>query len=96
MAESIAKLYDKGIKCYYPIINGELTFICYFPNFLKDQEKIDLQKWLEMKDYKEGKSITGKEIPRMQLWFQENKKCPVCMIEFNEYGLAKTLTTIFD
>ena len=74
MAESIAKLYDKGIKCYYPIINGELTFICYFPNFLKDQEKINLQKWLELKDYKEGKSITGKEIPRMQLWFQENKK----------------------
>ena len=44
------------------------------PNFLGEKNKLELQKWLEMKDYKEGKSITGKEIPRMQLWYQEKKK----------------------
>ena len=74
MSDSIAKLYDKKIKFYYPIINGELTFICYMPNFLGKENKLDLQKWLEIKEYKEGMSISGKEIPRMQVWYQEKKK----------------------
>jgi hypothetical protein len=40
----------------------------------KRLQKQVLQKWLENKDYKEGKRISGKEIPRLQLWYQlENK-----------------------
>lgn len=73
-SKNIPTLYDKDIKCLYPIIDGECSFICHYPNFLDEQEKQVLQKWLENKDYKEGKSISGKEIPRLQLWYQlENK-----------------------
>ena len=74
MKESIPLLYDNGIKCLYPIVNDECTFICYYPNFLNRNEKNNLEKWLNSKTYKEGKSISGKEIPRLQLWYQQEKK----------------------
>ena len=70
----IPTLVDNKIKCLYPLINGEYTFICYYPNFLNCIEKNKLNKWLQEKEYKEGKSISGKEIPRLQLWYQQKNK----------------------
>jgi alkylated DNA repair dioxygenase AlkB len=70
----IPTLVDNKIKCLYPLINGEYTFICYYPNFLNYIEKNKLNKWLQEKKYKEGKSISGKEIPRLQLWYQQENK----------------------
>lgn len=65
---------DYKPKCFYPEINGEVTFICYYPNFLEFKEKIKLLDWLKEKEYKEGRCISGKEIPRLQLWYQQDQK----------------------
>ena len=61
-------------KCFYPEVNGEITFICYYPNFLESEHRKELLEWLEIKEYREGKCISGKEIPRLQLWYQEDEK----------------------
>ena len=67
--------YNKSnIKCFYPIVNDEKTFICYYPNLLNKADLSLLNEWLNSKEFKEGKCISGKEIPRLQLWYQENEK----------------------
>ena len=67
--------YKKSnIQCFYPIVNNEKTFICYYPNLLNKTDLSLLYEWLNSKKFKEGKCISGKEIPRLQLWYQENEK----------------------
>ena len=80
-----------SLKCLYDI-KGEKALFHYHPNILSNEELSELKKWLENKTYKEGMCITGKEIPRLQLWYQmENKyfckewKCRYERWESNSY-----------
>ena len=57
---------------FTPIINDELAMFIYIPNILTKNELLELTSWLHSLKYKGGNCISGKEIPREQLWFQEN------------------------
>lgn len=57
---------------FTPIINDELALFLYIPNVLNNNELLEITSWLENLQYKRGKCISGKEIPREQIWFQEN------------------------
>ena len=53
-------------------INGEKSLFYYVPNFLTQNEYIVLKEWLDTKQFIKGYCVSGKEIPREQLWYQEN------------------------
>ena len=57
---------------FTPIINDELALFIYIPNILTPNELIELTTWLQCLEYRGGQCISGKDIPRKQLWFQEN------------------------
>lgn len=52
-------------------INGENSLFYYQNNFLNKEEYSTLKNWLEEKEFISGHCVSGKEIPREQLWFQE-------------------------
>lgn len=52
-------------------INGEKSLFYYLPNFLAEEEYTTLKKWLDSKQFIKGFCVSGKEIPREQLWFQQ-------------------------
>lgn len=54
--------------------NDEKSLFYYESNFLDNNRYKELYKWLQNKNYKEGHCISGKEIPRLQLWYHEKKK----------------------
>jgi alkylated DNA repair dioxygenase AlkB len=53
-------------------INGEKSLFYYQNNFLTSEEYNLLRLWLDTKEFIAGRCVSGKEIPREQLWFQEN------------------------
>jgi len=53
-------------------INGATFY--YKEDILEHSDVIDLNLWLSNLEYRDGKCISGKEIPRLQLWFQEKNK----------------------
>jgi len=55
---------------FTPVIDGETALFYYKPNFLNDSEYIELKQWLDSKTFVDGLCISGKRIPRQQLWFQ--------------------------
>jgi len=55
-------------------INGEKGSFYYKNNILDDNDVIDLNNLLNNLEFREGQCISGKEIPRLQLWFQEKNK----------------------
>ena len=55
-------------------INGEKSLFYYIPNFLTTKEYTILKKWLESNKFIKGNCVSGKEIPREQLWYQEEGK----------------------
>ena len=66
-------LFLESLKMEFtPIINDELALFLYIPNVLTNNELIELTSWLDNLKYKKGKCISGKDIPREQIWFQEN------------------------
>ena len=65
MEDSVSYLFN---------INGEKTLFHYHPNFLDDNELIKLNNWIKSQKYKDGYCISGKEIPRLQIWYQINQK----------------------
>ena len=61
-------LQDKETKILY-----EPVFL-YLENVLEKDILSNLREWLDKIKYKNGYSIAGKQIPRQQIWFQENNK----------------------
>ena len=55
-------------------INREKATFYYKEDILEHSDVIDLNLWLSNLEYRDGKCISGKEIPRLQLWFQEKNK----------------------
>ena len=53
-------------------INGEKSLFYYQNNFLTSEEYSSLSSWLTTKEFLSGNCVSGKQIPRQQLWFQEN------------------------
>ena len=57
---------------YHHIVNNEGSIFYYFPNFLETKDYNSIKNYIENKNYHSGSHISGKDIPRKQLWFQEN------------------------
>ena len=59
---------------YFPYINGECSGFRYIPNVLPESNIKLIRAQLDAMTFKDGKCISGKEIPRQQLWFQDENK----------------------
>ena len=59
---------------YTPIIDGEKSIFLYQNNILSPSLLNNLKHFLEDQTYINGYCISGKEIPRQQLWFQKDGK----------------------
>ena len=57
---------------YTPIINNEKSIFYYKSNILNQKSMESMKQWLETHDYCNGYCISGKEIPRQQMWFQKD------------------------
>ena len=59
---------------YTPIIEGEKSIFLYQHNILSPPLLDKVKKFLENQKYINGYCISGKEIPRQQLWFHTDGK----------------------
>ena len=59
---------------YTPIIDGNKSVFLYKSNVFDATFKEKLREFVESKDYRDGKCVSGREIPRQQLWFQTEGK----------------------
>jgi len=53
-------------------VNGEFALFKYIPNIISSGESEKLRHWLDSQEFRDGNCISGKKIPRQQLWFQES------------------------
>lgn len=53
---------------------NQQTLFYYKPNFLNNKDLINLKYWLNNRNYISGENINNKEIPREQIWYQEQGK----------------------
>ena len=68
-------------------INAEKSLFYYKNNFLNSDEYNMLKLWLETKEFRSGNCVSGKQIPRQQLWFQENNEyfCKKWMVKYDRW-----------
>lgn len=59
---------------YTPIINGHKSVFIYKSNIFEVEFIKEIKSFLEKQDYKNGHCVSGREIPRKQLWYQTNRK----------------------
>jgi alkylated DNA repair dioxygenase AlkB len=52
-------------------VNDEFALFKYIPNIINSEESKQLRHWLDNQEFRDGNCISGKKIPRQQLWFQE-------------------------
>lgn len=57
---------------YSPIIDGKKSIFLYKSNFFTKELFEEIRQFVKSQDYKDGKCVSGKEIPRKQLWFQKD------------------------
>ena len=59
---------------YTPIIDGNKSVFLYKTNILSSELAKEVRVFLDAQTYREGKCISGKVIPRLQLWFQRDQQ----------------------
>lgn len=59
---------------YKPEVSGEKAMFLYQKNVFPEEYASKIKTWLNNLQLKSGKCISGKEVPRLQLWFQESNK----------------------
>ena len=62
-------MYDHTPKVY-----GEESLFYYQKNIFTPENASKIKEWLDSTELKSGKNLSGKEVPRLQMWFQENNK----------------------
>lgn len=68
-------------------IDGEKSLFYYHNNFLNNEEYNLLKSWLDNKEFISGNCVSGKEIPRQQLWFQEKGEyfCKKWIVKYDRW-----------
>ena len=60
------------------IIDNEPSFFYYQENFFDTEELLQVKKYLleleQNERFKDGNCLTGKEVPRKQIWFQKENQ----------------------
>tara|TARA_B100001093_G_scaffold515879_1_gene593265 strand:- start:212 stop:925 length:714 start_codon:yes stop_codon:yes gene_type:complete len=59
---------------YTPIIDGEKSVFIYKSNIFESDFIDEIKGFLEKQDYKDGHCVSGREIPRKQIWYQKQGK----------------------
>ena len=59
---------------YTPIIESNKSIFLYKSNFFERDFVKQIKEFVLSKDYKDGYCVSGREIPRKQLWFQKDNK----------------------
>lgn len=83
---------------YTPVINNEKSLFYYSSNTIDDQLLADIKDWLEKLEYRDGQCVSGKEIPRKQIWYQKNQKyfCDKWKHRYNRWKSLPDYPTILD
>lgn len=68
-------------------INGEESRFIYIKNILSPNDLEILETWLQNKSFISGKCISGKEIPRKQLWYHNEGKyfCDTWKVKYDRW-----------
>lgn len=61
-------------EIHKPNVSGEPALFLYQKNVFPEEYSNKIKTWLSNLQLKSGKCISGKEVPRLQLWFQESNK----------------------
>ena len=59
---------------YTPIIEGNKSVFVYKSNMFDETFKSKLSEFVREQTYRDGRCVSGREIPRKQLWFQKDGK----------------------
>ena len=59
---------------YTPIIDGNKSVFLYKNNMFDSEFKEKLTTFVKAQSYRDGMCVSGREIPRKQLWFQKDGK----------------------
>lgn len=59
---------------YTPIIESNKSIFLYKSNFFERDFVKQIKEFVLSKDYKDGYCVSGREIPRKQIWFQKDNK----------------------
>jgi alkylated DNA repair dioxygenase AlkB len=59
---------------YTPIIEGNKSVFVYKSNMFDEPFKSKLTEFVKKQTYRDGRCVSGREIPRKQLWFQKEGK----------------------
>jgi alkylated DNA repair dioxygenase AlkB len=72
-------------------INGEESRFIYIKNILSANDLEILETWLQNKSFISGKCISGKEIPRKQLWYHNEGKyfCDTWKVKYDRWKSQK-------
>ena len=57
---------------YSPIIDGQKSIFLYKSNFFTKELLSKIKEFVKSQTYRDGMCVSGKEIPRKQLWFQKD------------------------
>ena len=63
-----------SIKEIKPDTQYDDPVFIYEQNIFPPEFMIELRKWLDNQNFKDGFSLEGKQIPRQQIWFQKDMK----------------------
>ena len=72
-------------------INGEESRFIYIKNILSPADLESMGIWLQNKSFISGKCISGKEIPRKQLWYHNEGKyfCDTWKVKYDRWKSQK-------
>ena len=59
---------------YTPIIDGNKSIFLYKSNIFDSKFKTEISNFLKEQHYRDGQCVSGRKIPRKQLWFQREGK----------------------
>ena len=83
---------------YTPIIDGAKSVFLYKTNILSKELVKEVRVFLDAQTYREGKCISGKVIPRLQLWFQREHQyfCDSWKTRYPRWESCSSYPAIFD
>lgn len=83
---------------YTPIIDNKKSIFIYKRNVLDSSKYNLVHKWLDTKTFIDGKCVSGREIPRQQLWYQKDKHyfCSSWKSRYKRWEAQDTYPTMLD
>ena len=73
-------------------VNDEDTYFLYKKNIIEDNEYLtEIDNWINSLGFRDGWCISGKRIPRQQLWFHQQEKyfCEEWKVRYERWVSAK-------